>query len=49
MIVITHDEEFVTMLGRGGIAESFYRVSKVEENGKMCSKISKHDIDTLLR
>ncbi|ESO09026.1 hypothetical protein HELRODRAFT_168960 [Helobdella robusta] len=45
LIVITHDEDFVELLGRSEFVEEFFRVRKDEITG--CSKISRSKISTL--
>uniref|UniRef100_A0A671KYP3 DNA repair protein RAD50-like n=1 Tax=Sinocyclocheilus anshuiensis TaxID=1608454 RepID=A0A671KYP3_9TELE len=44
LLVITHDEDFVELLGRSNYVEHFYRIRK---NQDQCSEITKCNINTL--
>uniref|UniRef100_A0A671S1U0 DNA repair protein RAD50-like n=1 Tax=Sinocyclocheilus anshuiensis TaxID=1608454 RepID=A0A671S1U0_9TELE len=44
LLVITHDEDFVELLGRSNYVEHFYRIRK---NQDQCSEITKCSINTL--
>lgn len=44
LIIITHDEDFVEMLGRSEYMDSFYRVRKDENGFSKISKRSSHDL-----
>ncbi|XP_076835840.1 DNA repair protein RAD50 [Brachyhypopomus gauderio] len=44
LLIITHDEDFVELLGRSNYVEHFYRIKK---NQEQCSEISKCSISTL--
>ncbi|KAF7697443.1 DNA repair protein RAD50 [Silurus meridionalis] len=44
LLIITHDEDFVELLGRSNYVEHFYRIKK---NQDLCSEISKCSITTL--
>ncbi|XP_033111365.1 DNA repair protein RAD50-like [Anneissia japonica] len=44
LIVITHDEEFVELLGRSDYVDHYYRVQK---NRDFKSRVSKHSVETL--
>jgi len=48
MIVITHDEKFVRKLGIGGVADTYYKVFKSEQDdGKVVSQIRRHQMQDL--
>uniref|UniRef100_A0A673HPB9 DNA repair protein RAD50-like n=1 Tax=Sinocyclocheilus rhinocerous TaxID=307959 RepID=A0A673HPB9_9TELE len=44
LLIITHDEDFVELLGRSNYVEHFYRIRK---NQDQCSEITKCSINTL--
>lgn len=44
LLVITHDEDFVELLGRSEYVESFYRIKK---NIDQCSEIMKCSVSSL--
>lgn len=46
--VITHDEKFVRKLGIGGVADTYYKVFKSEQDdGKVVSQIRRHQMQDL--
>ncbi|KAL0162086.1 hypothetical protein M9458_041482, partial [Cirrhinus mrigala] len=44
LLIITHDEDFVELLGRSNYVEYFYRIRK---NQDQCSEITMCNINTL--
>lgn len=49
LVIITHDETFVEMLGQKGISDVYWRVSKIqrESNSPFCSCIKKQSVADL--